>query len=57
MKTENDEFIIPQKYLDMSVERLEKTAREMLEQINSIPKKIRKKKKATAGKKEIDFYM
>lgn len=57
MKMENDEFIIPQKYLDMSVERLEKTAREMLEQINSIPKKIRKKKKATAGKKEIDFYM
>lgn len=57
MKTENDEFIIPQKYLDMSVDRLEKTAREMLEQINSIPKKIRKKKKATAGKKEIDFYM
>ena len=57
MKTENDEFIIPQKYLDMSVERLEKTAREMLKQINSIPKKIRKKKKATAGKKEIDFYM
>ena len=54
---ENDEFIIPQKYLDMSVDRLEKTAREMLEQINSIPKKIRKKKKATAGKKEIDFYM
>ncbi len=57
MKMENDEFIIPQKYLDMSVDRLEKTAREMLEQINSIPKKIRKKKKATAGKKEIDFYM
>lgn len=57
MKTENDEFIISQKYLDMSVDRLEKTAREMLEQINSIPKKIRKKKKATAGKKEIDFYM
>ena len=57
MKMENDEFIIPQKYLDMSVDRLENTAREMLEQINSIPKKIRKKKKATAGKKEIDFYM
>ena len=57
MKMENDEFIIPQKYLDMSVDRLETTAREMLQQINSIPKKIRKKKKATAGKKEIDFYM
>ena len=57
MKMENVEFIIPQKYLDMSVDRLENTAREMLEQINSIPKKIRKKKKATAGKKEIDFYM
>lgn len=52
---ENDEFVIPEQYRKMSVAELEAEAKKVLEQINSKPREIIRKKKAAPGRKEVKF--
>lgn len=54
---ENDEFKIPERYQKMSVTQLDEEARKVMEQIKSMPRDIRSKKKAAKGRKEIKFYV
>lgn len=55
MVMENDEFVIPEQYRKMSVAELEAEAKKVLEQINSKPREIIRKKKAAPGRKEVKF--
>lgn len=54
---ENDEFRIPEKYRKMSVARLDKEAKKILEQINCTPRNIQRKKNAAQGQKEVSFHI
>lgn len=54
---EDDRFDIPEQYRKMSVAQLDKEANQLLEQIKKTPKKIKPKKTATNGKREVTFFI
>lgn len=55
MLMENDEFTIPEQYLKMSAYQLDEETKKALEQIENTPRVIKRKKKASDGKKDIIF--